>query len=282
MQRCTDVLQRAGVPRASAEARDLAAAVLDKPRFWSVLHPDQVLAGHEAHGLLVAARKRAAGAPFAYAVRRASFRFLTLHVDERVLIPRPETEMLVELVLASERAKHPAGAGVAADIGTGSGAIALALAAEGHFARVVAADISQDALDVARWNADTCASALRAPVEFRQGDALAPLRGELVDILVSNPPYIAFEEVKELPENVRNWEPPAALACAHDGLAMTRALVQGAASILRPRGLMALETDSRRAFRVAQMLHETESFEAIAVRRDLTGRDRFVTATRRE
>jgi release factor glutamine methyltransferase len=278
---CSEVLQRAGVPRPAKESRDLAAAILDKPRFWATLHPDQQLAAHEVHALLFAATRRASGAPFAYAVGRATFRFLTLHVDERVLIPRPETEMLVELVLASDQAKRSAG-GVAADVGTGSGAIALALAAEGKFERVIGADVSRDALDVAQHNARLTSSALRAPVEFRQGDALVPLRGERVDIVVSNPPYIAFQEVNALPDDVRNWEPPAALACANDGLAVTQAIAHGAASVLAPRGLLALEIDCRRAERVVELLRGTDAFEAITVRRDLTGRDRFVTATRRE
>lgn len=284
VQLCTEVLQRAGVPRAEREGRDLAAAILEKPRFWAILHPDQTLTDEEVRALLDAARRRAAGAPFAYAVRRASFRFLTLYVDERVLIPRQETEMLVEIVLAQDHVKRGVAgkaSSIAADIGTGSGAIALALAAEGKFERVIGVDLSQDALEVATHNAALAASALRAQIEFRHGDALAPLRGERVDLLVSNPPYIAFEELNDLPGSVRNWEPPSALSCGNDGLSVTEVIVRDAPAVLVPGGVLALEVDARRATRVAELITHTHEFTEVTVRRDLTGRDRFVTATRR-
>src|SRR6185437_10594353 len=151
-----------------------------------------------------ATRRRAAAlrAPFAYAVRRASFRHLTLDVDERVLIPRPETEGLVEQVLQLSGGMG----GTAVDIGTGSGAIALSLASEGIFDRVVATDVSLDALAVARLNASRLAGALRAPVEFRHGSLLAPITDLRAAVIVSNPPYIAYHEAAELPAGVRDWE----------------------------------------------------------------------------
>src|SRR5438046_5847628 len=123
------------------EARDLVAALLDVPRHWPVLHEDRWVEAAMWRRACAAADKRAAGAPLAYAVGRANFRGLTLEVDERVLIPRPETELLVDLVL--ERCAMRRG-GVAVDVGTGSGAIAIALATEGEFDRVIATDISID------------------------------------------------------------------------------------------------------------------------------------------
>ena len=270
------VLGRSGVDAPRTEARDLVAAVLERPRFWPTLHAAQIATAHERLAILSAARRRAAGAPFAYAVGRAAFRFLTLDVDERVLIPRPETERLVELVLATPQAK--AGK-VAVDIGTGSGAIALALAAEGRFERVIATDISADALAVARRNAASLRDSLRASLELRVGCGFAPLRGERVDVVVSNPPYIAWHEVHDLPRLVRDWEPTQALCCDDDGLAVTRQVIAGAAAHLRPNGLLALEVDCRRAHAVAGIVEASGAFAKTRVVADYTGRDRFVMAS---
>jgi len=145
----TGFLTGRGVAEPRHEAREIVAALCDVPRSWPVANPHVVLERAMHDRALVAAERRARGAPLAYAVGRASFRHLTLDVDERVLIPRPETEQLVDLVLD---ALHGPG-GIAVDVGTGSGAIALALASEARFDRVVATDVSLDALAVARENA---------------------------------------------------------------------------------------------------------------------------------
>jgi release factor glutamine methyltransferase len=265
----------AGIPTARQEARDLVAACLDEARFWPTLHRDDVLPPASVALILAAAERRLAGAPFAYAVGRAAFRHLVLAVDPRVLIPRAETEQLVEEVLGRTDGGH----GVVADIGTGSGAIALALAAEGGFARVVATDVSADALAVAQGNAASLAGALRAPVEFRLGHGTAPLAGERLAALVSNPPYIAWEEARELPASVRDWEPPTALFAGEGGMAVIAQLVAGAMDLLVPGGLLALEVDSRRAEEAA-VLARNAGFADVHVVRDLAERDRFLFATR--
>jgi release factor glutamine methyltransferase len=271
-------LQLAMGGAANAEARELVAAVFGQPRFWPTLAADRQLTEEEVLALDAAAQRRAAGAPLAYAARSAAFRHLTLTVDERVLIPRPETERLIDLVLESPQGRVGV---VAVDIGTGSGAIALALATEGRFRRVVATDVSVDALDIARLNAARLPLPAGVSLEFRDGDALAPLpdlQGQ-VDVLVSNPPYIAFAEAPELPALVRDWEPPQALTCSDDGLAVTRTIVTGAGHLLREGGLLALEVDSRRATRVAEMLHAAGGWREVRVLQDLTGRERYVLAT---
>lgn len=265
-----------GMP-ARQEARDLIAAVLGQPRFWPTAHRDEPLAPSAIVALSEAAERLRRGMPFQYAVRRADFRTLTLYVDERVLIPRPETELLVELVLA-----QTAGAGVVADVGTGSGAIALALAAEGRYGRVVATDISSDALTVARHNLRALPADRRGLLEFRAGSYCAPLAGESLDALVANPPYIAPAEAGALPELVRNWEPSFALFSEQDGMAAIRAIVTGAAPVLAAHGLLALEVDSRRAADAAALVDATQAFEQVAIHKDLTGRERFVVARRKE
>ena len=259
---------------ASAEARDIVAAVLDENRFWPRVHADTVIPREVADRAFAVAERRRSGMPFAYAVGRTAFRHLTLQVSERVLIPRQETEVLIDLVLERRRT------GTCADIGTGSGAIALALAAEGRFERIVATDIDTGAITLARRNAKALGPQLRAPVFFRTGDLLAPLAGESFDLLVSNPPYIAFEEAVELPESVRNWEPGHALYSGSHGLDATRRIIGDAPGILSTGGLLALEVDSRRATVVADLAASSAHFRDVGVFQDLAGRDRFVLATR--
>jgi release factor glutamine methyltransferase len=267
-------LAGARVPEAAREARDIVAALAGEPRFWPTLNRDRMLDADLCARAFSAASRRARGAPFAYAVGRAAFRHLTLDVDERVLIPRQETEVLVECIL--ERARH----GVVADVGTGSGAIALALAAEGQFDRVIATDVSRDALDVARGNVGRLSPMLRAPVELRLGSMLAPLRGERVHLLASNPPYIAHEETSTLPASVRDWEPPVALYSAQNGMAMITALIRGGADLLEPGGLLALEVDATRASVAAELAMSDGRYGEVQVERDMAGRDRVLLAIR--
>jgi release factor glutamine methyltransferase len=272
-----DELGRATGMPARQEARDLIAAVLGQPKFWPTAHRDEPLAPATLVAVSEAAERLKRGMPFQYAVRRADFRSLTLYVDERVLIPRPETELLVELVLAAT-----AGAGRVADVGTGSGAIALSLAAEGRYDKVIATDISSDALTVSRHNLRAIPAERRGLVEFRAGSWCAPLAGESLGALVANPPYIAPAEAGELPDLVRNWEPSFALFAARDGMAAIRAVATGAVSVLAPQGVLALEVDARRAADAAALVSGTHAFEQVTVHKDLTGRERFVVARRKE
>ncbi|MDF2772745.1 MAG: protein-(glutamine-N5) methyltransferase, release factor-specific [Geminicoccaceae bacterium] len=273
-----DHLERGSVALAADEARDIVAAVLDVPRFWPTTHRDARLDPTAIEEAWRAASARVRGAPFAYAVGRAAFRYLTLAVDERVLIPRQETEVLVDLVLQAEEG----GRGVVVDVGTGSGAIALALASEGAFDAVIATDVSLDAIAVAERNAAFLRDDLRVPVEFLHGSLLAPVRNRRVRAIVSNPPYIAFGEIEELPASVRDWEPPLALLSADAGLAATRAIVRDAWTVLEPRGLLAMEVDTRRASLVAEAVASHGAYRDVAVHLDLTGRERFVLARNRE
>ena len=280
-----------------AEARDLVAAWFDQPRHWPDLNGSQPVSDADWEAVLHAARKRAAGAPVQYAVGKANFRHLTLAVDERVLIPRPETELLVDLVLQ----RAPRG-GTAVDVGTGSGAIAIALAAEGKFDRVIAADLSSDALDVARANAERAG----VRIEFVESDALRAFQvagGKLqvgsttagdfppetsnlqpetrFSVVVSNPPYITFDEARALPAAVRDWEPALALFSPRDGLSVTRRIVAQAAELLQDGGLLALEVDARRASLVAELVASDPAYENVSIQLDLTGRERFVLGIRR-
>ncbi len=212
--------------------------------------------------------------PLQYREGKAYFRHLELHVDERVLIPRPETEVVVDWALrvAGDRG------GIAIDIGTGSGAIALSLALEARFESVIATDVSSDAIDVARGNLALVSARLQSPVELRLGSFLAPVLGAGAQLLVSNPPYIAASELDSLPADVRGWEPPLALLSGNDGMAATAAIIEGAHRVLAPGGWLVLETDSTRARAAESAVLTLEQYSEVAIHHDLTGRDRVLVA----
>ena len=272
------VLAGPGVPPARGLARDLIAGVLDQPKFWPSANQQRAVSDAEAAELREAAARLRSGMPMQYAVGRAAFRHLTLRVDRRVLIPRPETELLVDLVLSAQRG----GKGTVVDVGTGSGAIALALAAEGGFSEVIGIDLSPDALEVARLNLAAIPEEKRGIVRFLQGDLLAPISGRQVEVVVSNPPYISRTEARDLPGLVHDWEPHLALFADDNGMAAIRALVPQAAAVLVPGGLLALEVDARRAGLAADAVSADARFTDVEQRLDLTGRPRMVVARRQE
>lgn len=275
-------LRFAGIPDPRRVAGDVIAALLNMPRSWPMLNRECVLPAETVRSAQDAAAMLASGAPFAYAVGCAQFRHLNLSVDSRVLIPRPETEVLVGVILDRMRARHGGSGnwGIAIDIGTGSGAIALSLASEGFFERVIATDVSADALDVARANARQSAAAMRSPVEFRCGSLIAPVAGIMATLLVSNPPYISYSEIEALPPTVRDWEPPLALLSAGSGMAATAAIVHDSARVIESGGLLALEVDERRASLAAELVMSSGHYADIVVGLDLAGRERFVFASR--
>lgn len=278
----TATLGSARLPDPRRTATDVLAALLDLPRSWPAMNGDSGIDPQVIVAARNAARRLTVGEPFAYAVGSAQFRHLTLNVDSRVLIPRPETEVLVSEILErmNERFKSGESWGTAVDIGTGSGAIALSLASEGRFERVIATDVSLDAIDVARANALRTVSALKCDVEFRRGSLVTPVSDVRATVLVSNPPYISFAELDALPASVRDWEPPLALLSGHDGMAATEKIVTDGSQILSSGGILALEVDERRASLVAELVMRHGGFSDVGVRLDLAGRERFVFASR--
>ena len=224
--------------------------------------------------------RRLAGEPVQYVTGRAAFRHLDLAVDRRVLVPRPETEGLVEAVLevlAAERTAWPRPAVL--DLGTGSGAIALAIASEWPDARVSATDASAGALELARANAH--ALGLSGRVVFAHGDWFEAVGAdERFEVVVSNPPYVSPAEAAELPPEVRDWEPHPALFAGDDGLAALRAIVDEAPRHLVAGGLLALELAETRAGEVAAWLEGAHDWTSVELRDDLAGRPRVVLARR--
>lgn len=257
------------------QARELIAAVLEttSANISRRIVQDDSISNEHAAAVHTAVERLQRGMPFAYAVGNAAFRHLLLHVDERVLIPRPETELLIDHVLTLV-GETPGG--IAIDIGTGSGALALALAQEASFDRVVATDVSEPALQVARANASRLAAALRTPVEFRLGSDLEPVRDIRASLIVSNPPYIAHDEASALPALVRDWEPHSALFADNHGQARYEALLRDAPQVLQRNAWMVLECDSQRAHATADIARAVGVYHNIAVHADLTGRPRIL------
>lgn len=244
----------------------LLAEALGRSRGWLYAHPEAAVPAPAQARFEALLARRQAGEPVAYLLGRQGFWSLELEVGPATLIPRPETECLVELALARLPAGQPLRV---ADLGTGSGAIALALARERPQARIVATDASVAALAVARRNAERLGL---GRVEFRQGDWLAPLCGERFDLIASNPPYIEAGD-PHLTQGDLRFEPPAALASGADGLDAIRVIVRDAGRHLHPGGWLLLEHGWNQGPAVRVLL-EDAGFSEVATERDLEGRDR--------
>ena len=251
------------------------AAGLDANEFSASL--DEAVTQRMALHLQEMVRRRISGEPLQYVMGRWAFRHLDLLVDSRVLIPRPETELVAEIALQFARASNPR---VVVDLGTGSGAIGLSLALELPLdaTTVWLTDNSLDALDVARANAAGIGRA-GANVRIAHGDWFDALPGELrgnIDVLVSNPPYIAVGD-SEVDATVVAYEPHAALYSGADGLDALRTVIRGAAEWLRPGGVLVAEIGHRQGDAVRALCVET-GLQQVEVRRDYAGRDRIVVA----
>jgi release factor glutamine methyltransferase len=255
-----------GLPTPRLDAEVLLAHVLGYDRVALYTHFDQPLQAAELTAYRELIKRRLAGEPVAYLVGKKEFRSLELRVDARVLVPRPETETLVEVALtvAGETAKI-------VDIGTGSGAIALALAKARPAASVWAVDRSPEAAGLARENAER----LGLAVDVRVGDLFEPVAADApFDLVVSNPPYIPSGEVPGLPPEVRK-EPHLALDGGADGLVVIRRLIAGALPLLRPGGGLALEVGAGQAPAVRALM-DAAGYAMTAVTRDLAGIERVV------
>ncbi len=235
--------------------------------------------GMHFHDLMV--ERRIAGEPLQYVLGRWGFRTLDLFVDRRVLIPRPETEMVAGLAIDALNAMRSGGIDrpVAVDLGTGSGAIGLSIAVEVERAEVWITDISADALVVARSNLTGIGRAATR-VQTAEGSWFEALPQELagtVDVIVSNPPYVALSD--EVEDIVREWEPQSALFAGEDGLDDIRILLEDAPSWLRSGGVLILEMDPLQ-IETASELARSFGFVGIETHVDLAGRDRALVAKR--
>ncbi len=287
-------LRAAHVPSHALAAELLLMHALDRDRTWLYTHPEAPLDSNVAGNYFALVARRAAGEPVQYLTGKQEFWGLEFEVTPAVLIPRPETELVVEVALerlAERGIKIDSGAGASgeplriADVGTGSGCLAVALARELPHAEILATDISVAALDVARRNAARHAVSDR--LHFLQTNLLeavslsplatrhAPLR---FDLIVSNPPYIARDEAASLPREVRDYEPSEALFPGPTGIEMYARLIEQAALLLSTGGILVLELGYGSSERVREMFHAQQRWHKVSIANDLAGIPRVLSA----
>jgi len=282
-------LDAAGVESPDVEAERLVAHVTGFARTRLALEGGTPLPAGSAAELARLVARRTAGEPLQHLEGTVEFRGLVLKSDARALIPRPETEQLIDLI---ERALRPAAragvrtvarpVGAALDIGTGSGAIALSLVAEGLVRRVVALDVSEGALSQARENRSLCGVAEdRLELRPTGADPFEALEAaESFDLIVSNPPYVLDADVETLPREVRDHEPRAALAGGADGLDLVRMIAARGPDHLVRGGRLFLELGADQGAAASALFEAGRGWEDVARHLDLSGRDRFLTARR--
>lgn len=273
-------LEALGIEAPRVEAERLVAGILGVPRAELSTAAGERISPATAAAIARAVSRRLEGEPLQHIEGSVAFRRLTLVSDRRALVPRPETEQLVDRIAEWVGDRRPVAR--ALDIGTGSGAIGLALLDEGLVDRVLGLDVSAMALEQAVENRD--AAGLASRFEPRRcppaiWPALEP--GERFDLVVSNPPYVRSDEIDGLAPEVRDHEPREALDGGPDGLDVVRTIAAGAARHLRPRGALFLEIAPDAGDRVGRILSGAPGLGEVAIERDLSGRDRFARAVRR-
>ena len=270
LDRMTAAFTAHNMEQAQAEAVAIMAELLDCNRVMAQLDRKRQLTPELWKQGLEIIERRVQNEPWQYIFQRAYFRDLTLKVTPAVLIPRPETELLVDWCIDI----LPEGGNVL-DLGTGSGAIALSIALERPDARVTACDVSADALAVARENVQ---SAALGRVKFVESDLFAALQNEKFDLIAANLPYVTESEHRELSPEVKLFEPKLALTSGEDGLELIRKTVEQAADHLSPHGAIILEMSSDQTETVAGLFCDTLQYCAIEIIKDYTQRNRFVAA----
>ncbi len=264
-------LESCGIPDSRAEADLLLSFVRGISRDKLYLESDENIAVQERESFIQLLQKRGTREPLAYLLKTREFMGLAFYVDHNVLIPRPETELLVEEALKAVRNHYNNRAVRILDLCTGSGILAISLAYYYPQAFVLAGDISAGALGIATRNAQKH----QVAVDFRQGDLFQPFRGETFDMIVSNPPYVTFDEYLECSPEVKK-EPSIALLGGDDGLDFYRRITQEADPYLKPQGMIMLEIGCSQGTAVAGLL-ATKGYET-AILPDYAGLDRIVIA----
>lgn len=281
LDRATEHLKEKGIDSPRLNAERLLAHVLDLERVDLYLQFDRPLIPQEVHGFKEQLRRRLRREPLQYILGQVEFLGLRFRVTPAVLIPRPETEVLVEEVLGLAQRRFGSSPSIRIlDVGTGSGNIAVSLARELANARVTALDISGDALGVARENASYHNAHSR--VEFVQADFVdfarqAAGEGRRFEVIVSNPPYVASEELEHLDPEIRRYEPRLALVAEEDVLSCFRQLSLWAPRLLQRPGFVAVEAGYGQAASVTELFRR-EGFSMLEIQRDLAGIERVILA----
>jgi release factor glutamine methyltransferase len=273
-----NVFETAGIPSARLDAEILLSFCLKCDHLEFLKYPDMPISGKQIAGFRKLIARRSLWEPVAYITGRKEFWTFVLAVNKDVLIPRPDTEIIVEETLAICRKKDSVEINIL-EIGTGSGAIALALAKEISIARTVATDISAAALTIAEKNAR--ALKLSNRIDFRQGDLFEPIKNELFNIIVCNPPYISAKDYEKLPGGVKDYEPAVALLAGKKGTEFYEKLIYQGLDYLKKNGWLLLEIGAKQEKSVRGLMEESVFYESIEMRRDYAGLPRVMRARRK-
>lgn len=288
LRQAIESLRVAKVSSHTLAAELLLMHALERDRTWIYSHPEDALDPAALERLTKYVSRRASGEPTQYITGKQEFWGLEFEVTPAVLIPRPETEHVIEIALerlGPRGIKIDMATGAPsdplriADVGTGSGCLAVALACELPHANVVATDISDAALEIARRNARRHEAENR--IRFMRTDLLAAiLESNLFDVIVSNPPYIGRDEASQLPREVREHEPERALFGGTTGVEMYARLIEQSARLLRPRGILVLELGHNSANHVRGLLYGQPAWVNVSITNDLAGIPRVIAAER--
>jgi release factor glutamine methyltransferase len=280
LNQAVEKLRLAGIDRPRTNAELLLGAVLNKGKVDLYLDKDRILTSDEIEKFNQYTKERISHRPVQYIIGTVEFFGLEFKVDERVLIPRPETEILVEVVIEQlANRENPK----IIDLGSGSGAIAISLAKNVKEAFVYAIDVSRDALDVAKENA--IKNKMENQIEFLRGDLFEPLKNKnlegQIDCVVSNPPYVSKDELESLPREIKDYEPSVALESEKDGLSFHKKIIENSVDFLKKGGVLVLEVAFGQAGKVADLIRQSENYNNIEIIKDLSGIDRVVKAVKR-
>ncbi|MGH7773758.1 MAG: peptide chain release factor N(5)-glutamine methyltransferase [Candidatus Binatia bacterium] len=279
LQEGTKFLSQMGVESARLDVELLLSHVLGWRREKVWLNGEVPLGSNQTQRFEHGLKRRALGEPVAYIIGVREFWSLDFLVSPAVLVPRPETELVVEITLGLMKSLEASGSKLRIlDLGTGSGAIAVSLASESENIQLWATDLSPGALKVAAVNA--ARHGVRDRVHLFQGDLFEPVKQikDSFDMIVSNPPYIRRGEMKGLPPDVRDWEPRLALDGGSDGLDFYRLISENGHAYLRDGGFMLLEIGDDMGSEVSRLLARIGRYTEVSVHPDYTGRDRVVVA----
>lgn len=264
----TKLFTQAGIVSAAVDSELLITELAGISRPEIFLYANELIPVELEQQIRELARRRANREPLQYLLKVAYFRDLKLEVTPAVLIPRPETELLVDYAI-----KYLPVGGSMLDLGTGSGAIALSMATERPDAQITAVDISLEALEVARRNAIT----YQCKVRFLHSNLFAELEGERFDLIGANLPYVSPEEYTQLEPEVRLFEPALALTAADNGFQLIERAAEGLVDHLNPGGRAIFELSPALAPRLTEALDKTGAFDLVEVLKDYNQRDRFVS-----
>ena len=264
-----------GVPHARLNMERLVSHILHKSRLEMYLNKDEDLPEHERKALSDIVIQRAQHIPLQYLIKKTEFFYLLFNTDKRALIPRPETELLVELVLSTAKVMYQHTFSIV-DVGTGSGCIAVALAVNLQRAKIIAIDISPEALSLAKENA--LLHNVTKRIQFIEGNLVAPLveKAKKCDILVANIPYVSEQEIAQLPAEVKTYEPLIALNGGADGLTYYRKMIPDIHAVVNAGGFFFFEIGDNQSGQVLALMKQNPHIAYAHCKKDLNNIDRII------